>query len=90
MARFRMETDAFTEKAYGMLPRVYRELDSRIGYPLKRYMNSIADSAVASMIDESNGILDLNDPDNTPSSVLPVLYKQYGMTIFHGLPEYYI
>lgn len=90
MARLRLDTDAFTDRAYEMLPKLYRDLDEKTGYQLKRFMKSIADSAVSSMIEESNGILDLNDPDRTPSNVLPVLFKQYGMDIFYGLPEYYI
>lgn len=80
----------FGEKMYNTLPQKYRNDDSMVEYALKRYLQALSDGGFSKVIEESNGILDLNDPSKTPSEVLSILFEQYGLKIFKGVPELYL
>lgn len=80
----------FGERLYDTLPHLYHSEDEMVDFALKRYLQSLADGGYAYVIDELNGILDLNDPTKTPAEVLPVLFEQYGLPIFNGIPEAYL
>lgn len=80
----------FGERLYDTLPRLYHSEDEMVDFALKRYLQALADGGYAYVIDELNGILDLNDPTKTPAEVLPVLFEQYGLPIFNGIPEAYL
>jgi hypothetical protein len=80
----------FGERLYDTLPRLYHSEDEMVDFALKRYLQVLADGGYAYVIDELNGILDLNDPTKTPAEVLPVLFEQYGLPIFNGIPEAYL
>lgn len=80
----------FGEKMYNTLPQKYRNDDSMVEYALKRYLQALSDGGFSKVIEESNGILDLNDPSKTPSEVLSILFEQYGLKIFNGVPELYL
>lgn len=80
----------FGERLYNTLPHLYHSEDEMVDFALKRYLQALADGGYAYVIDELNGILDLNDPTKTPAEVLPVLFEQYGLPIFNGIPEAYL
>lgn len=80
----------FGEKMYNTLPQKYRNDDSMVEYALKRYLQALSDGGFSKVIEESNGILDLNDPSKTPSEVLSILFEQYGLKIFNGVPDLYL
>lgn len=80
----------FGERLYDTLPHLYHSEDEMVDFALKRYLQVLADGGYAYVIDELNGILDLNDPTKTPAEVLPVLFEQYGLPIFNGIPEAYL
>ena len=80
----------FGERLYDTLPHLYHSEDEMVDFALKRYLQALADGGYAYVIDELNGILDLNDPTKTPAEVLPVLFEQYGLPIFNGIPEVYL
>lgn len=80
----------FGERLYDTLPHLYHSEDEMVDFALKRFLQALADGGYAYVIDELNGILDLNDPTKTPAEVLPVLFEQYGLPIFNGIPEAYL
>ena len=80
----------FGLKIYNRFPPKYREDDVSQNYALKRYLEALADGGFKYAIDEINGILDIKDPDKTKAEVLPILFKQYGLEIFNGIPEEYL
>ena len=80
----------FGERLYDTLPHLYHSEDEMVDFALKRYLQALADGGYAYVIDELNGILDLNDPTKTPAELLPVLFEQYGLPIFNGIPEAYL
>lgn len=80
----------FGLKIYNRFPPKYREDDAMHSYALKRYLQSLSDGGFAYSIDEMNGILDLIDPIKVDAKLLPVLFKQYGLEVFNGIPEEYL
>lgn len=80
----------FGERLYDTLPHLYHSEDEMVDFALKRYLQALSDGGYSYVIDELNGILDLNDPTKTPAEVLPVLFEQYGLPIFNGIPEAYL
>lgn len=80
----------FGERLYDTLPHLYHSEDEMVDFALKKYLQALSDGGYAYVIDELNGILDLNDPTKTPAEVLPVLFEQYGLPIFNGIPEAYL
>lgn len=80
----------FGERLYDTLPYLYHSEDEMVDFALKRYLQALSDGGYAYVIDELNGILDLNDPTKTPAELLPVLFEQYGLPIFNGIPEAYL
>lgn len=85
-----MDSKTFSEKLYNTLPVMYHNADSMVDYALKRYLQVLSDGGYSFVVDELNGILNLNDPERTPSEVLGVLFEQYGLPLFNGIPEVYL
>lgn len=85
-----MDSKTFSEKLYNTLPAMYHNADSMVDYALKRYLQVLSDGGYSFVVDELNGILNLNDPERTPSEVLGVLFEQYGLPLFNGIPEVYL
>lgn len=85
-----MDSKTFSGKLYNTLPVMYHNADSMVDYALKRYLQVLSDGGYSFVIDELNGILNLNDPERTPSEVLGVLFEQYGLPLFNGIPEVYL
>lgn len=85
-----LNSDDFGLKIYNRFPPKYREDDVGQNYALKRYLQALSDGGFKYAIDEINGITTLIDPDKVDAKVLPVLFKQYGLDIFNGIPEEYL
>lgn len=80
----------FGLKIYNRFPPKYREDDVSQKYALKRFLESLSDGGFKYAIDDINGILNLIDPDKVNAKILPILFKQYGLEIFNGIPEEYL
>ena len=85
-----LDSKDFGLKIYNRFPPKYREDDSQQQYALKRFLEAMSDGGFKYIIDEINGITYLQDPDNTDSKVLPLLFNQYGLDVFNGIPEEYL
>lgn len=86
----KLESKDFGLKLYNKFPSKYREDDALQNFTLKRYFESLADGGFKYAIDEINGILNLIDPETVDSKILPILFKQYGLEVFNGIPEDYL
>lgn len=85
-----LESKDFGLKIYNRFPPKYREDDVFQNYALKRYIEALSDGGFKYAIDEINGLMDLIDPVKVDSKVLPLLFKQYGLEVFNGIPENYL
>lgn len=85
-----LNSDDFGIKIYNRFPPKYREDDVGQNYSLRRYLESLSDGGFKYAIDDINGITTLIDPDKVDAKVLPILFKQYGLDIFNGIPEEYL
>lgn len=64
------------------LPQVYRDEDSKIGYPLKRYLESLIEGGYYDSIKDIEGILSLVDPMTIPNEFFPYLCESFGLPYF--------
>lgn len=85
-----LESKDFGLKIYNRFPPKYREDDVDQNYALKRYLESLSDGGYSPVIEEINGITDLVNPEKVDAKLLPVLFQQYGLPIFKGIPESYL
>ena len=85
-----LDSEDFGLKLYNRFPPKYREDDISQNYALKRYLQSLADGGFKYAIDEINGIIDLIDPNKVNTEIFPILFSQYGLEIFKGIPENYL
>lgn len=85
-----LNSDEFGDKIYERFPKKYQEDDYFQNFSLKRYLQSLSEGGFKYTIEEANGLLNLKDPDTTDSKVLPVLFKQFGLDVFNGIPEQFL
>lgn len=85
-----LNSEDFGLKIYNRFPPKYREDDVGQNFALKRYLQSLSDGGFKHSIDDINGITNLIDPDRVDAKVLPILFKQYGLEVFNGIPEEYL
>lgn len=85
-----LDSKDFGLKLYNKFPPKYKEDDVPQSYALKRYLESLADGGFSHIIDDTNGLLTLVNPNTIDAKFLPVLYKQFGLEIFNGIPEGYL
>lgn len=90
MAKTLLNPDEFGLKIYNRFPPRYLDADVEQDYSLKRYLDALAEGGFKYSVEELNGITYLIDPEKTPYEVLILLYEQYGLEIFHGVPEMYL
>lgn len=90
MADFIMNSEGFGLKIYERFPPRYQEDDADNRFALRRYLDACGDGGFKYNIDEWNGILDFANPDQATPQALPLLYEQYGLPIFNGIPEQYL
>lgn len=85
-----LNSENFGSKIYNKFPTSYKIDDIGTGYSLKRFIESLSEGGFKYSIDEINGLLNLIDPQKTDEKVLPILFKQYGLEIFNGIPDRYL
>ena len=85
-----LNSEDFGLKIYNRFPPKYREDDAKENFALRNYLQVLSEGGFKYSIDEINGILNLIDPNNVDSKVLPMLFKQQGLEIFNGIPEQYL
>lgn len=85
-----LNSEDFGLKIYNRFPPKYREDDVGQRYSLRRYLQALSDGGFKYSIDEINGISHLIDPNKVDAKVLPILFKQYGLELFNGIPEEYL
>ena len=86
----RLDPKDFGLKLYNRFPPSYRADDVGQKYALKRYIEAAADGGFKYVIEEQNGILDLVNPQTSPLEAVYALYEQYGLELFHGIPEEFL
>lgn len=80
----------FGSKIYSRFPPKYREDDVKQNYALKRYLDALSDGGFSHAIEDINGITTLVDPSKVDAKYLPILFEQYGLPVFNGIPESYL
>lgn len=85
-----LSPEGFGTKIYNRFPPRYREDDVMQHLALKRYLDACGEGGFKYNIEELNGILDFANPDQATPAALPLLYEQYGLPIFNGIPEQYL
>lgn len=84
-----MTSSEFTTHLYGRLPQIYRDEDQKIGYPLRRYLESLIEGGFSQIISGINEFITLIDPDKIPEEFLPHLCNSFGLTYFPDLDSTY-
>lgn len=85
-----LNSEDFGLKLYNRFPPTYLEEDAKVKFALKRYLQSLSDGGFKFIIDDSNGLIDLIDFQQTRPEVLPLLLEQFGLEVFHGIPEEFL
>lgn len=85
-----LDSKNFGTKIYSRFPTKYKEDDVSQNYALKRYIEALSDGGYSLAIEDINGITSLIDPDKVDANILPVLFEQYGLIVFNGIPESYL
>lgn len=71
------------------LPQIYRTEDRRLGYPLKRYLESLIDGGFCGSIEDIEGVMHLIDPETIPEKFFPYLYESFGLEYFPDIDVSY-
>lgn len=61
------------------LPQVYRDEDRKIGFPLKRYLESLVEGGYKGAIEDIQKLLLLIDPKAIPEKLFPFLCGSFGL-----------
>ena len=61
------------------LPQIYRDEDSKIGNPLRRYLESLVEGGYKGAIEDIKGTLFLFDPEAIPEYLFPFLCESFGL-----------
>lgn len=81
----KIQKDDFLDFLYDKLPSVYKSKDGELELPFYRYLKALVDGGYFYIIDGSNSILDLLDPEKCPEELLPLFYKSVGLTYFEDI-----
>ena len=71
------------------LPQVYRDEDSKIGYPLKRYLESLTHGGFEGALKDINDLMLLIDPKAIPEKFFPYLCESFGLEYFPDIDVSY-
>lgn len=71
------------------LPQIYRDEDSKIGYPLKRYLESLIEGGFKGAVEDIEGLLLLIDPKEIPEKLFPFLCQSFGLEYFPDIDVTY-
>lgn len=85
-----LDSKDFGLKIYNKFPPKYREDDASQSYALQRFLESLSDGGFSHIIDDTNNLISLVNPNTVESKFLPILYKQFGLEISNEIPENYL
>lgn len=71
------------------LPQIYRDEDSKIGYPLKRYLESLIVGGYCGNIEDIEKMLTLVDPYSIPEEFFQYLCESFGLKYFPDMDVTY-
>lgn len=72
---------------YERLPSVYRNLDSKNKYQLKKYLEAIMEGGFDDTLLGTLNIMDIIDVDKCPSEYFPVLCESFGVEYYPDIGE---
>ena len=84
-----LDVNSFGDRIYNKFPAKYRLDDKEQDFALKRFIQT-AGEGFSVIIEDTNSLLELVDIDKIPTDKLPIIFKQYGLNIFNGIPETYL
>ena len=82
-----LNSEDFGLKIYNRFPPIYRQDDIVTKFALKRYLSALGDGGFKHIIEDTNRLTTLVDSNRVDYNILPILFKQYGLEIFNGIPE---
>lgn len=85
-----LDSEDFGLKLYNKFPPKYQADDVEQNFALKRYLESLADGGFKHAIDDVNGLMHIIDPNKVDEKFLPLLFSQYGLEVFNGIPSNYL
>ena len=85
-----LNSEDYGLKIYNRFPPKYREDDVSQHNALKRYLQALNEGGFKYIIENTNKIMDLIDPNAVEASLLGIMFQQYGLSIFNGIPEEYL
>lgn len=74
---------------YSKLPQVYRDMDSNIGFPFRRYLSALISGGYSAVLEDINDLNDLVDPEKCPKEFLPYLCASFGLEYFADIDDVY-
>lgn len=89
MGRKTLDSSTFWEKIYNLYPKVYRDEDANVKYALKRYLQALNSGGFAPVVEKTNELLTLYDPDKVNFAYTKELAASFGFDLFYGIPEDY-
>ena len=83
-------SESFLDLLYNKkLPQIYRDEDKKIGYPLKRYLESLIEGGFCGSIKDIDMLMLLIDPETIPEKFFPYLYESFGLEYFPDIDVSY-
>lgn len=85
-----LDSNTFGDNIYKRFPLKYRLDDATNGYALKRFISVASEGGFKNVIDDINSLLRVISPSTSTLEELFILYEQYGLEVFNGIPEGYL
>lgn len=80
-----MTLEKMINNTYEKLPKIYREKDRGLGFPLLRFITALVEGGLYELNEETTKILDLVDPEKCPDELFPHLCRSFGLEYFQDI-----
>ena len=80
-----MTLEQMINDTYEKLPKIYREKDKGLGFPLRRFIAALVEGGLYELNKETTNILDLVDPEKCPDEWFPYLCRSFGLEYFQDI-----
>ena len=80
-----MTLEKMINDTYEKLPKIYREKDKGLGFPLLRFITALVEGGMYELNEETTNILDLVDPEKCPDEMFPHLCRSFGLEYFQDI-----
>ncbi len=80
-----MTLEKMISHTYEKLPKIYREKDRELGFPLLRFISALVEGGLYELHKETTNILDLIDPEKCPDELFPYLCRSFGLEYFQDI-----